>query len=106
MLKIKEYREFFQFTQKELAAKVGTTQRNISNWENGLNEPDCDTLIRLADVFEISLDELFGRSINSSREIPKYALKSNLLGLIASFSEKQQTFLYDFLRNISIFSEK
>ena len=61
-LRIKEYREEMQLTQRELAEKIGNVQRNISNWENGASEPDCETMVRLVELFEISLDELFGRT--------------------------------------------
>ncbi len=60
-LKIRELREEKALTQKELAVLIGNVQRNISNWENGSNEPDCESIVKLADVFGVSLDELFGR---------------------------------------------
>lgn len=62
IIRIKELREEFQLTQKELADKIGNVQRNVSNWENGTSEPDCETLVKLADVFGVTLDELFGRN--------------------------------------------
>lgn len=61
-LKIRELREEFQMTQKELAEKLSSAQRNVSNWENGVNEPDLETVVKLSEVFHISLDELFGRA--------------------------------------------
>lgn len=64
-LKIRELREEKALTQKELAALIGNVQRNISNWENGSNEPDCESIVKLADVFGVSLDELFGRDTAS-----------------------------------------
>ena len=62
ILKIKEYREEAQLTQKQLAEKVTNLQRNVSNWENGISEPDLQTVVRLADCFDVTLDELFGRT--------------------------------------------
>lgn len=61
MLKIREFREYAQMTQKQLAEKISNMQRNISNWEQGVSEPDLQTVVMLADVFGITLDELFGR---------------------------------------------
>ncbi len=61
MLRIKELREEMHYTQKEVAEKIGSTQRNVSNWENGFTQPDCETLIKLADAFFVSVDELLGR---------------------------------------------
>ncbi len=47
--------------QDDLAKLLRTTQRKISYWESGKIEPDLDTLWELADLFEVSIDELIGR---------------------------------------------
>ncbi len=61
VLKIKELREEVGMTQSELATSVQNVQRNISNWENGNSEPDCQSILALANVFKIPIDRLFGR---------------------------------------------
>lgn len=58
---LKALRKSYKLSQSELAERVGTSQRNISYWENGTTQPDIDTLVRLADVFDVSVDELLGR---------------------------------------------
>lgn len=60
-MKIKELREELGITQAELAEKIGNVQRNISNWENGVSEPDVASILALADAFGVSTDELLGR---------------------------------------------
>lgn len=45
-------------SQKELGDKVGVSNRAVSKWERGLSNPSTDICMRLADVFEISLDTL------------------------------------------------
>lgn len=47
--------------QAQLAELLNTSQRNVSYWENGETQPDIDTLIRIADIFDVTLDELVGR---------------------------------------------
>jgi len=47
-------------SQQQLADVIGTTQQSINKYENHSTEPDIDTLIRLADFFEITVDELVG----------------------------------------------
>lgn len=59
--KLKELRKKNNLTQQELADKVGTNRVNVTKWETGRTEPNFETLIKLADFFEISLDWLFGR---------------------------------------------
>lgn len=58
---IKIYRRALGLTQEELANKLYGKKSLISNYENGYSTPDIETLIKLADIFEISLDELVGR---------------------------------------------
>ena len=45
-------------TQAELAKKLYVQQNLVSSYENGYRTPDILTLCKLADIFEISLDEL------------------------------------------------
>ena len=42
-------------TQKELAAKCGITQANISNIESGTSKPTIETLKKIADALEMRL---------------------------------------------------
>ena len=58
---LKELRIGNKFTQKELAAKLKVHQSNLSDWENGISRPEYENLILLADIFDVSLDELLGR---------------------------------------------
>ena len=56
--KIRELRKAKGLKQWELAELIGTTQPLVSAWEVGVCEPHLFFLILLADVFDISLDEL------------------------------------------------
>ncbi|MBQ6888363.1 MAG: helix-turn-helix transcriptional regulator [Lachnospiraceae bacterium] len=48
-------------TQEELGKAVGVTAQAVSNWECG-GTPDAELLPRIADYFEVSVDNLFGRT--------------------------------------------
>ena len=50
------------WTQAELAKKLKIRQYNISDYEIGRIEPNINTLIKLANAFEVSLDYLVGRN--------------------------------------------
>ncbi len=58
---LKALREAQNLRQSDLAEKLNTTQRKISYWESGKFEPDLENLWKIADLFEISIDELIGR---------------------------------------------
>ena len=55
---IKRYRTQNNITQEQLAEKINVTRQAVSNWENGKTEPDIETLTKIAQIFDISIDEL------------------------------------------------
>lgn len=61
MNRIKELREEKKLTQQELADKLDTTKKNVYRWENEITEISSNSLIRLADFFEVSIDYLVYR---------------------------------------------
>lgn len=58
---IRSKRENAGMTQRELADKINVTQSIVSRYESGKQFPPRPTLVKLADVFNCSLDELIGR---------------------------------------------
>ena len=61
--KLKELRKQYNLTQTALAEKIGLERVNYTRYENGKVRPDYETIIKIADFYEISLDELFDRKI-------------------------------------------
>lgn len=49
-------------TQEQLAGELNISYQAVSKWENELSSPDIMTLPLLADLFGITIDELFGRA--------------------------------------------
>jgi len=45
-------------TQLELAEKMGVTDKAVSKWERDLSFPDVNTLPKLAEIFDVTVDEL------------------------------------------------
>ena len=56
--KIKEYRELNKMTQKDIAEILGVEPATISKYEAGTIEPSIESLKRLAETFNITVDEL------------------------------------------------
>jgi len=56
--KLRELRKKHQWTQDELAMKVGVHGRHVGKYENGQVMPNTETLIRIAKVFDVSIDYL------------------------------------------------
>ncbi len=59
--KLKQLRLLLGCTQTQMADLLGITVRGYRNYELGAREPELSVLIKLADHFNVSLDELVGR---------------------------------------------
>lgn len=57
---LKALRKQKGFSQEELATRLHVARQTISKWEKNLSVPDADTLIRLAEILEVSVSELLG----------------------------------------------
>ena len=57
--KIKQLRFKAGLTQEQLAEKLGIGAQSVSKWENAVAMPDITTLPLLAEVFGVSIDDLF-----------------------------------------------
>lgn len=58
---IQTLRKLKNLTQNELAEKLFVSYQAVSQWENGNTNPDIAIIPNIADVFGITIDELFGR---------------------------------------------
>ncbi|MCH5143153.1 MAG: helix-turn-helix transcriptional regulator [Clostridiales bacterium] len=59
--KIAELRKAQGLSQRQLAKEIGTSQANLSRWEQGIIEPSIIECWRIADYFDVSIDILCGR---------------------------------------------
>lgn len=65
---LKKIRAEANMTQVELAKKLNVSQASVSAWESNLEVyPREDIVIRIADLFGCSIDELFGRGKEGSQ---------------------------------------
>ena len=70
-----ELRKSEGLTQKDLANKLGVTDKAVSKWERGLSCPDIELLIPLAKILNVSTDEiLMGKKNISSSQIEPEAI--------------------------------
>lgn len=46
------------YSQEELAYQLGVSRQSVSKWELGQSEPELDRIIKIADFFEVTVDEL------------------------------------------------
>lgn len=59
--KIATYRKNMNITQEALANQLGISNQAVSKWETEQSYPDVELLPKIADIFNITLDEMFDR---------------------------------------------
>ena len=62
LINLKKLREDASISQKAVADAIGVSQQSVNKYENHNIEPDIETLIRIADFFETSVDYLIGHT--------------------------------------------
>lgn len=101
MFKLREIREEKKLQQKDIAIKLNRTIACISSWETGKTEPGLEDLRMLANLLDVPVDYLIGRTddygfyindqTNQFKEIEAYLSKLSpkeqyqVLGFIKSF---------------------
>lgn len=104
---LKQARKGKSMTQKEVAEQIGVGQSTYKNYECGLREPNGDTIVALATLFDVSTDYLLGKSEakQPSDPIEEFADKKSLKDLeeilireYLELSDKQRDAVLDFMR--------
>ena len=76
---IKRLRVEKGLTQDLLAEKINITRQAVSSWENDRTQPDVEMLSKLAEVLEVSLEELiYGKKRNTSLELEKQSYNNTV----------------------------
>lgn len=74
--RLKELRKDNRMTQEELGKIINVSKVSISGYENGTRSPDRETLVNIADYFNVSVDYLLDRE-----KSPDWASTDDLLKL-------------------------
>lgn len=75
---LKELRKEKGLTQEQFAEQFNVSRRSVSRWKTGNNMPDLDTLVEMADYYEIDLRELLDgerKSEKMNEELKETVLK-------------------------------
>lgn len=94
--RIKRRREQLGLSQEELAARVGTSQKQISQYERGMVEPSTATVYLLSRELEVSTDWLFGLSDHMNPEAGELELE--VIRLLLSQPVEQRTKILNAIR--------
>ena len=87
---LKDIRIKNKYNQEDIAEQLGVTKQTISNWEKGKRTPDINHLIKLANIYQVTLDNLIGSD--------KQDECIELLNIISNMSEDKRSKLLNFLK--------
>ena len=65
---IKHYRKQAGLSQEKMAEKIGVSRQAITKWENGTGTPEISNLMAIANLFQISIDELLSNEKTESKK--------------------------------------
>lgn len=67
-MKLKQARNRKGMTQRQVADATGIPLGTLRRWEQGVNEPDTESLVLLADLYGVSTDEILGSRFSLTLE--------------------------------------
>ncbi|MCI9010606.1 MAG: helix-turn-helix transcriptional regulator [Clostridia bacterium] len=79
---ITRLRRIANLTQLELAEKLNYSDKSVSKWEQGNGVPDVRILVQLADLFQVTVDDLVREHDESKQIVPRNARKLRRLIII------------------------
>ena len=97
--RLKELRKKANFTQVEVAEKLGISQPAYASWERGAKKPTQENLIKIAQILNVSLDYLVGNSDSTEDELDNIELlfRMNSKGLTDEEKEIFKKELIEFM---------
>ena len=81
-MRLSDIRKEKGYSQEEVAKKINISQSNYSKYELGKIEPNIELLIKLADIFNVSIDYLLGHQLYNKPAGEFYQLTEKQRSLI------------------------
>ena len=89
-MKIRDFRLKLGLSQREVSEKLNIPQTTLFSYETDTNEPNIQTLIKLADFYHVSLDELVGRPTNIINKMVLTEREQSIIEKVLNMNDKQQ----------------
>lgn len=102
---LKAIRKNKGFSQEQLANRLNVVRQTISKWEKGISVPDAELLVQLAEVLDVTVDDLLGKKIDITDDQNKIDILSSELAKLNEFLASSGNKLLDVKRKIKIIIE-
>ena len=100
MTRLRECRENAKLSQKYVALTLGIAAPSVANWERGKTNPSHENIVKLADLYGVSVDYLLGRTEDprGADEVTIADIDFALSGEIRDLSEAEKQDVLDYVR--------
>lgn len=100
MTRLRECRENAKLSQKYVALTLGIAAPSVANWERGKTNPSHENIVKLADLYGVSVDYLLGRTEDKrgADEIKIEDIDYALSGEIRDLSVDEKLDVIDYIR--------
>ena len=92
--KIAELRKEKRWTQQAFAEKIGVHPNHITRWESNRFRPSTETLQRIAEVFEVRLDDLLDPKLNLPESMSQDKQLMARLELLRELEPEERAVIY------------
>lgn len=99
--RLKELRKSKNYTQEQLAEKIGMDTQNLCKMENGNHFPQFKNLYKIAQALEIDIKDLFDYNHFDSKE----QLKSKIISFLDIAQEKDVELIYKIIKDIQEYNK-
>lgn len=100
---LKNMRKAKSLSQEELAERLHVVRQTISKWEKGLSVPDADTLIGISDIFQTSVSDLLGSTMETPEKENEIAQKLEQLNVLIAEKNRRSRRIWKAVAGILIF---
>ena len=97
-------RKQFGLSQKEFGKKIGVAQNTVCNWEKGNREPDNESLRKMSELFNVSIDYILGHEDQKEKPSEDGELDEDMAvisKLVERLTPEQLDPVLDVVKNIS-----
>ncbi len=98
-MRLKELRQSCSLSQRQLGDHLGLSKSSIGNYENGVRQPDFETVILMADYFGVTVDYLIGHSALPTFEVT--AQEEKMLQVYRTLPEDKQNLVLELFMALS-----
>lgn len=97
---LKELRKSQNLLQKDIAKMLGIANNTYCGYENSIHEPPIEILFSLAEIYDCTIDELFGRTNNCNLFEDARVEQSEIIRLYKQMSPEAKSNLVNYARGL------